>query len=291
MAYAFGSMPGSGLASVRGADVAQVLKSGRRLLLESGDGKIKRDNDGDKWLKVVNTTRKVYQNGWPRGALKTKQVEEEEEATGDTQDKMFGLQFFRRQRRKMGDSEEGETTARSSNTRAQLSIVVNLSCGESRWLSAFLFLVLNYVKIVGLRLKDLSAFVLSEPIHGAYSSRGILFLKGSPSSNVGVFPFYGITGSMLLFSVDFSAAPLCFKYLHCGMLLRCRSFFLVNNLTYVDSDDEMIDSLELERDHKSKQKISCYSSERGPSKNGAVAHAVFETNDSPSLSISVRFPC
>ncbi|KAI4295282.1 hypothetical protein L6164_035344 [Bauhinia variegata] len=327
---------------VKGADVARVLRSGRRLWPESGEGKIKRGNDGDEWLKVVNTTGKGDQNGWPRAALKKKQEEDEamvdthnDDATetepkresaslgeengrdrmfgivftrkrkrGDSktsdfsaetvikrgpEDKMFGLHFCRRQRRKMGDSEEGETTARGSITRARLSIVVNLSCGGSCWLSAFLFLVLNYVKRVGLRLKDLSAFVLSEPIHGAYSSRGILFLKGPPSTNVGICKFYAITRSVSLFSVDFSAVPLCFKYLHFGMLLRAmfRSFFLVNNLTDVDSDDDMID-LQLECNLESKQKISCYSSEKEPSNGGATAPSVLEANESALLIGSVR---
>lgn len=206
---------------VKGADSARVLRSGRRLWPESGEGKIRRGNDGDEWLKLVKTTGKG--DGWPRGVFKPKQevtvigrqknvgmkrtkpikesgslregngpnrmcrfvysrkrktrIAESSDFSVDTRakqsledSKRWGLFFSRRQRRRCG-----EVSVRSN--RDLLAAVVKPSCGNSNWLSCFLVLVLRYVRRVGLTLKELKAFVLAEPIHGAYALRGIQFLQ------------------------------------------------------------------------------------------------------------------
>jgi hypothetical protein len=70
-----------------------------------------------------------------------------------------------------------------------------------------------------------------------------MFFQGSVTANVGVCRFFGVEQFMPLFCVDFSAIPLCFKYLHTAVLLRYmfRSFFLECNLVDVPIDVENID--------------------------------------------------
>ncbi|WJX13994.1 hypothetical protein P8452_04316 [Trifolium repens] len=83
----------------------------------------------------------------------------------------------------------------------------------------------------------------TETICSAYASSGIQFFQGSVTANVGVCRFFGVEQFMPLFCVDFSAIPLCFKYLHTAVLLRYmfRSFFLECNLVDVPIDVENID--------------------------------------------------
>ncbi|KAF7820259.1 enhancer of polycomb-like protein [Senna tora] len=263
---------------VKGADSARVLRSGRRLWPDSGEGKIRRGNDGDEWLKLVKTTGKG--ESWPRGVVKAKQEVAVIGRQEDVYNKRWGLYYSRRQRRKFSE-------ASVSRTRGELAIVIKPSCCNSYWLSCFLVSVLRYARRVELTLKELSAFVLTEPISGTYASRGIQFLQGPLTENIGICEFFGITGIVPLFSVDFSAVPLCFQYLHSAMLLRSafRSFFVVNNLTSVNSNDE-VDSDCPESDTELQN--SCKSTDREHSGNVGIASDDSEIKDSLFLHASVR---
>ncbi|KAI9124636.1 hypothetical protein K1719_004558 [Acacia pycnantha] len=311
---------------VKGADSARVLRSGRCLWPESDEGKIRRSNDADEWLKPVKTHGKG--DAWPRGVIKTKQVSvigkhtdsgtkkmkpvkegrslrdrngsnkmcrlvysrkrktpvaESSHVSVDAgakrslnDNKRWGLYYTRRQRRKL-----------SEDNQSVLSVVVRPPCGNSYWLSSFLALVLRYIRRVGLTFKDLSAFILVEPLCGAYASHGIQFLQGPPTTNVGICKFFGITGFDPLFSLDFSAVPLSFMHLHSAMLLRSifRSFLLVNNLISVHSDDEMdSDYLEVE----SEQPSSCHSDKREPSGNVVNTTDFIEMKDNLLLPAPIR---
>ncbi|KAJ7942378.1 Enhancer of polycomb-like protein [Quillaja saponaria] len=316
---------------VKGVDGARVLRSGRRLWPESDDGKLKRGVEGDDWLKLVKTTGKgdgggggmaFKHNGWPRGAVKTKQqvsvidIDDDggEELNKPNEDsvavtdgnglghdrmfgiiyrrkrtrldaeshdfsantetkqgpnrKMFGLHFSRRQRRKKGDSEESVADSFGSHTRA-LAVVVESPFGGSYCFSCFLFTVLSYVKRKRPRLKQLSAFVLSQPLNGVYASQGIHFQQdrvSSSTADAGICQIFGTTQFIPLFCVHFSAIPLCFKYIYSMMLRRSmfRSFALVNNSVDVHSKSEMMtNSPEAHSEHH----ILCIPSEGEHSKS------------------------
>lgn len=83
--------------------------------------------------------------------------------------KRWGLFFTRRQRRKFGEV--------VIDKRHVLTVVAKPLSGNSHWLSCFLVLLLRYVRRVELTLKELSAFVLAEPLYSAYASQGIQFLQ------------------------------------------------------------------------------------------------------------------
>lgn len=216
---------------VKGVDGARVLRSGRRLWPEAGDGRLKRANDGDEWFhSIIKTTTnnknhsnnnnknhsnnssvvKCKENGWANEAKSRRQevldtkIEVPERVKsdnlgGDGQNKMFRvvytrkrkrhggvdkqesldgkryrIQFSRRQRKnKEGDSESMVSVECPPD--ADLTVVVEGSCSDE--FVSFLSLVLTYIKRVGLRLSELAAFLLSEPIGSVFASNGICFLR------------------------------------------------------------------------------------------------------------------
>ncbi|KAL5538307.1 hypothetical protein UlMin_042727 [Ulmus minor] len=100
---------------VKGADGARVLRSGRRLWPESGETKLRRANDGDDWLKIVNGGKGDGGLGYePKGwshhdspkknrALAAvevyKPIEKAGLDNGRVSDKRFGLVYTRRKRK------------------------------------------------------------------------------------------------------------------------------------------------------------------------------------------------
>lgn len=115
-------------------------------------------------------------------------------------------------------------------------------------------------------------------------------MQGSPPVSTGICRFSGIIQFIPLFSVDFSAVPVYFEYLHSAMLLNSfyRSLFIVNipiNAHSEDGDDlEVIDFPE----YKDKLQISFNTVEREPSKSETVIPDVIEINGSVSLPSPVK---
>ncbi|KAH7536816.1 hypothetical protein FEM48_Zijuj03G0026500 [Ziziphus jujuba var. spinosa] len=136
------------------------------------------------------------------------------------EDKMFGLHFVRRQRRKVNG---GESLVVTDNFLPQdvVSVVVDSSVAKSSWAAPFFQSILMYMKRSELRLTELSSFLMSEPINTVYSSCNIQVFWGSPPcKRSGICKFFGAMQFIPLFSVDFSAVPLFFMYMHSCMLLR-----------------------------------------------------------------------
>jgi len=115
-------------------------------------------------------------------------------------------------------------------------------------------------------------------------------MQGSPPSIPGICRFFEITQFIPLFSVDFSAVPDYFEYLHSSMLLDFlfRSFFTVQNPINADSDDkdheEEIGFLK----HEGKLQILFDNVEREPSASGTVIPDVIQISDSLSLLTSAK---
>ncbi|XP_019433196.1 PREDICTED: uncharacterized protein LOC109340079 [Lupinus angustifolius] len=301
---------------VKGGDSARVLRSGRRIWPEYEDIKIRRGNEGDAWLKKPEkhksspSSRAKQEKALVDDANEgdggiTESVKQKRRRILSGDDRFFGM-VYSRKRRRIGASSSSEILAgtverggsdvsemfglhfsRQRKDRCKFAVVVKLSCGGSGLFSRLLFLVLRHVRRFKVSLKVLSAFLLSEPISGVYSSQGVLFLKGNPTVSTGICQFFGITQFMPLFSVDFSAVPLCFTYLHSEMLLESilRSFTLVYNPVSVPSAvEEEIDFQE----SRTELQISCDSFEREPTEIGSVMPDVIEIKDSLSLQASVK---
>ncbi|KAJ6349901.1 hypothetical protein OIU78_006151 [Salix suchowensis] len=240
---------------VKGVDGARVLRSGRRLWPESGDGKLRRSSDGDEWYQTIikntnnhiknqnsNSNLKYKENNGchdvklkkDRGIViaiaapkKVKRVKSEKERFGivyrrkrkrlgvekseNPEDKKFGIQFSRRQRRRKGnESQEG--------------------------------LCLRYITTVSLSLSELADFLLSDPISSVFASNGLHFVRDLPSDRIGICKFFETRQLLPKFSVDFSAIPSCFMSMHLRLFVKfkCLSLIPVNNSVDGDDDDEIM---------------------------------------------------
>ncbi|KHN42245.1 hypothetical protein glysoja_049534 [Glycine soja] len=130
---------------------------------------------------------------------------------------------------------------------------------------------------------------MSEAIHGAFASQGMQFVKGPTVVNTGICQFFGVTGTVPAFSVDFSAVSPCFEYLQYAMFLKSmfRSFFLVHNPINVPSDEDIESDDDL-LEYQNEQQISSDTFKREPSEIVTVTSDVIEINDKQSLHSSVK---
>ncbi|KAL2465063.1 Enhancer of polycomb-like transcription factor protein [Abeliophyllum distichum] len=137
-----------------------------------------------------------------------------------SEDKMFGKQFVRKSWMKKYRATELSETCREFHNNAgrcfELALIASeCSYDNGYWISHFLNSVLKYMRRVRIGLRRLSAFLLTEPICGAFSSHGFLFLQDCISiKNPGFCIFSGSRSSIPMFAVDFSAVPSCFMHLH-----------------------------------------------------------------------------
>ncbi|GAV79408.1 EPL1 domain-containing protein [Cephalotus follicularis] len=171
-------------------------------------------------------------------------------------DKMFGIQFSRRQRMRESESLVGFTGIDDSwgllTTRA-FGVVVPIE--SSCFFSCFLNSLLRYMRSDRVQLSRLAAFLLAPPISGSLALRGIHFSWDPPSNGTGVCKFFGTREFIPVFSVDFSALPLCFLSMHGNMLLRLEFLHvvLVNKLMGVHTDEVMEESIEEEEEEEEDQ--------------------------------------
>ncbi|PIN19968.1 hypothetical protein CDL12_07359 [Handroanthus impetiginosus] len=170
-------------------------------------------------------------------------------STGLSQEKRFGKKFVRRQWRENYRSAEPETCARfmsSTNWSPLLAVVANKSSYDSGyWISCFLSSVLSYMARARIGIRQLSAFVLVQPIFAAYSSGGVLFYQDSiPVNNPGFCIIWESSSFIPVFAVDFSAIPFCFDHMHTSMHLGSLHLARLLESHSVDSDvkdEEMTD--------------------------------------------------
>ncbi|KAJ9175416.1 hypothetical protein P3X46_013973 [Hevea brasiliensis] len=287
---------------VKVVDGARVLRSGRRFWPGSGDARFRRANDGDEWLHTMiksTATNRNYHNhssfkykeqGWTHdsklkqeapavdtrtpkrvnhGNLKDtekkmfgvvysrKRKKMGVESQNTSESKMYGIQFSRRQRRKQGEQFE-----------LGLLIVVESSCGGG--LTAFLNLVFGYVRRASLRFSKLTAFLSTEPVSTAFASNGISFVEDTTANRTGFCKIFGARCTVPIFSLDFSAVPFCFVYMHLSLLLRvkCLSFVPVNT----SLDEESCDEECLSEDHSCGLVKTDTVPETGNSGNKVVLH-------------------
>ncbi|CAI8602063.1 unnamed protein product [Vicia faba] len=268
---------------MKGSDSGRVLRSGRRLFPEqSVEEKTKRGNVGDDWPKQPLPSKETPV---------PKKTDRGERAVGDgvKVDRMYGIVYSRKRRRiarssrlKLYEKKTEETL--QSGVGSVLSIVVKPCARKNGRFLSLLVSALRYMSKVTVTLPELFAFFISQSVHAAFDSQGVNFLQGSPPASTGICCFFGIKQFIPLLSVDFSAVPVYFEYLHSAMVLDSfyRSFFIVNSSINAHSEDgddlEVIDFPE----YKDKLQISLDTIEREPSESETVIPDVLEINDSLS---------
>ncbi|GLT75338.1 hypothetical protein SLA2020_470700 [Shorea laevis] len=176
-----------------------------------------------------------------------------------SQDKKYGLQFSRRQRGKTKKYGSGKLlgfdgAAVPDPLHFEVSPVfcflVNNggSFGWSWWFSCLLSLVLGYMKRAKVRLHELAAFLMSQPLSGVYCSNGVKIVLG-PSNGTGICKIFRAGRFSPLFSIDFYAVPHCFMHIHYSMLLtlKCLRYGPLDDLIDEDSDDEIMTFIETQQ--------------------------------------------
>lgn len=281
---------------MKGSESGRVLRSGRRLLPEdSVEVKIKRENEGDDW--PIPPPPLKNKAAVPRKAPVVPKTEAEKDRAvkpvkrsrvGDGVDRMYGITYTRKRRRTAGAAslELSSKKREESGEISVFSVVVKPCAAKSGRFSSLLVSILRYMMVMRftVTLPEVFAFFLSKP------SQGVQFLQGSPPSITGICRFFEITQFIPSFSVDFSAVPVYFEYLHSSMLLDFlfRSFFIVQNPINAHSDDkdheEEIGFLKF----KDELPILSDTVEREPSASGTVIPDVIQISDSLSLPTSAK---
>ncbi|BBG96971.1 Enhancer of polycomb-like transcription factor protein [Prunus dulcis] len=161
------------------------------------------------------------------------------ERESGSDDRMYGRRFARRQRMKKSkelDSHPGFVCPEV------LCFSVESSCAQGYWAGRFLYSVLVYMTRASLGLTEFSEFLALEPIGSIFASYGIQFSRDrSCTRRSGVCKLFGAEQFIPLFSVDFSAVPGCFMFMHTSMHLRFRCHLTVNNLIDGHENGEFID--------------------------------------------------
>ncbi|KAJ6717534.1 ENHANCER OF POLYCOMB-LIKE PROTEIN [Salix purpurea] len=155
-------------------------------------------------------------------------------------DKKYGIQFSRRQRRR----QDGESLESLECTPELVVLVERFSCSSrSNGLSCFLSSVLRYIKRVILNLSDLADFLSSEPISSVFASNGLHFVRDLPADRIGICKFFETRQFLPMFSVDFSSIPSCFVNMHLSLFVRFKFLSPIpvnNSLDDDDSDDDVM---------------------------------------------------
>lgn len=161
---------------MKGSDSGRVLRSGRRLLPEqSVEAKTKRGNEGEDWPPPPKNNSK-------KSVVLAETAPEEERKRGrdsDGVDRLYGIVYRRKRRRTVSASSLvlSRRKVKEVVDRSVFSVVVTTCAGKSGRFSSLLVSVLRYMMRVTVKLPELLAFFLSEPIHAAFASQGVQFLQ------------------------------------------------------------------------------------------------------------------
>lgn len=217
---------------VKGADGARVLRSGRRLWLEPSDGKLKKGGEKDDWYSFVDSKGSSKQTEWTKNVNPKQEVDKADIGDGgdqklsgdktvavveggkDVQDNMFGTVYSRKRRKRkawdvrdLDEKKYGIHFSRRTKRKKVkdinseacfgfrgLAVVIrSASCSDDSGFSGLLYTLLRYMKRVGLKMSELSGFLLEDPIREVYASRGVHFMQVS-SSYLPLYQFYYILG-------------------------------------------------------------------------------------------------
>ncbi|KAL9661812.1 hypothetical protein QQ045_026640 [Rhodiola kirilowii] len=240
-------MPASGMRRTT-SDGARVLRSGRRLW-PNDDVTPRKKSPADELLKSVP---RAEQNEWNSQPVSKGIHSVTHDADGNLDDpasresdanyvtvKMFGIVYSRKRKRFQG-MENAHHECRSDRmceayyvkkkrlagsvacyaTPPRILCVTFKGFGRNMHLLAtFVSTILNYMRNNSVGLKELAAFLSSQPIAMVFAAVGISFsLEPSCTEGSRCRKIYYTADATLSFSVNFSALPLCFMYIHTTML-------------------------------------------------------------------------
>ncbi|GMH13239.1 hypothetical protein Nepgr_015080 [Nepenthes gracilis] len=198
-------------------------------------------------------------------------------------DKLYGLYFVRRQRRKIAESSGSVHACNSGMSNIQeendddhglLSAVVDSSSVRSCRFARLLSSVLSHLTVAQLGLMELSAFLLSRPFSSIFASCGLISSRYDHTCTQS-FGFCNILGArqfIPLFSLHFSAAPVSFGHLHASMAFRAVHLSSVLVLHSADMQGKDKSCSESDED-------LCSSSQRSSSQNNLAAPRVDDFGD------------
>lgn len=185
-------------------------------------------------------------------------------ANSETSDGSIGRKyerrFARRQRRKLNFGKtvtvaNGSDSGSKSMRRKVVSIVFGSPMDRNVNTDRVVGSILLYLTRARLRLSHLFAFLLSEPIGRVYSSCGMNFLDHSSTERFATCKIFGALDFVPLFSVDFSAIPLCFMDMHSCM------FFIYkrqpSNIRNIEIDEIISDDEEEQLSSSGKAVVKC----------------------------------
>lgn len=231
-------------------ELVRVLRSGRRLMVDSAEVKHRVVKNGDEWYPLIsdcNNQKKI--NGWHDVGPRIDPMDVDEAKPGmeicdrvptprndmfrnvysrkrkrlsvdfDSSSKKFGLHFVRRRRRRRNGDSEGEI--HGFIDRGSISFVLKSSCVGCCLFTSVLSVVLRYVSRDRIGLAELSRFLVSCPISDVFASAGIDFeWSGRSTESKGSCRIFGVKQLIAMFTVDFMAAPMCFLQIHATFLFR-----------------------------------------------------------------------
>uniref|UniRef100_A0A803N739 Enhancer of polycomb-like protein n=1 Tax=Chenopodium quinoa TaxID=63459 RepID=A0A803N739_CHEQI len=215
-------------------ELVRVLRSGRRLWVESADVKHRGVKNGDDWFPLIsNDSGKFKQqkiNGWHDRIFRNVYSRKRKrynvrnlKGFGESDSKKFGLHFVRRQRRKSGQTEkkQADDVIKGYYDQGLLSVFVDSSCDGCLLFSSVLSSLLKYLSKERVGLSEISTFLLLSPVSPVFASSGIHFLWNCVSNkSKGLCRISGVRQFIAMFTLDYTAAPLCFLHLHATMLFR-----------------------------------------------------------------------
>ncbi|CAH9116485.1 unnamed protein product [Cuscuta europaea] len=157
-------------------------------------------------------------------------------ASEASKDRRFGKYFVRKRSKKKARISPQDLCTHS--------IIINSAHSSGCFMGCLLHSLLSGMHRASVTLAEFFAFINSSPICDVFSLHGVLFLKEcTPELKDGICMISSVRCSVPLFTVNYSAIPFCFTYLHCRMSLKCGlpSYALSLSLVAIDEDIVMHD--------------------------------------------------
>lgn len=175
---------------------------------------------------VQEMTDRLVSKGRERKMFRNVYSRKRKRNLGGSESKKFGLHFVRRQKRRSGHfvdrvMKRVDDEFDGCFDQGLLSIFIEDSCVGCCWFSGVLSSLLRYVGTQRIGLADLWMFLVSSPVSPVFASSGVHLLWNRPSfKSKGLCRIYGVRHFVAMFTVDYTAAPRCFQFLHATMLFR-----------------------------------------------------------------------
>ncbi|KAL8129996.1 hypothetical protein V2J09_019151 [Rumex salicifolius] len=237
----------------------RVLRSGRRLRVESGAARIRvsvQGSDAEDLFRLIDDCDEAaLASGW-QSKLGKKRVLDAAVVTGDygkvepenpCLDRRFGIVFSRKRKRfdpneKKSDYDKKFGLQFSRRKRRRMEIRYLSAAESSSGFAGVLSTVLRYMWTAKVGTVELAQ---SEVVSSVFASCSLHFLRYCPyNKRSGFCKIYGDMEYIPLFDVNFASVPICFYRLHERMWFRSMilsSMIYTNSTDLHDADDSDLD--------------------------------------------------